>query len=167
MAAGLVACAPLACGELTGSTALPGGSRLAVVWRTLLFLPGGVDVEQQSAEAYVIALRSAFVAPVVAVVWATMADLTAYHERNGWIPALLAADPAGNERAPEAGCTSLQVGVEAVLDVQTLLHRGRAPLQRAPLRLAHAARRSWWCPTPVTSAPRRAPPSSPRSARSG
>lgn len=197
VAAGLVAFALLVYGELGESAPLPGGSRLAAVWRTLLFLPGGVDVEQRAVEAYVLALRLSLVVLVVAVVWAArargrgdggdrelvrdfarrhgtastapllalpdsqllaldggrawaavgvrsgtavclgapvaepgreeaaMADLTVYCERNGWTPALLAADPAGNERALAAGYTSLQIGVEAVLDVETFSTAGK------------------------------------------
>ena len=194
---GLVVFALLAYGEIGEGATLPAGSRAAVVWRTLLFLPGGVDVEQRAVEGYVLALRVAFVAVLAAVVWAARAgrsgqggdrelvrdfarrhgtastapllalpdnqlisldggrawaavgvragtavclgapvaepgresaaleELTTYCEAHGWTPALLAADPAANERARAAGYDSLQLGVEAVLDVETFSTAGK------------------------------------------
>ena len=56
---------------------------------------------------------------------AALEELTTYCERNGWTPALLAADSAQNDRAVAAGYASLRIGVEAVIDVAEFSTAGK------------------------------------------
>ncbi|MGB3829099.1 MAG: DUF2156 domain-containing protein [Ornithinimicrobium sp.] len=209
MAAGLVGFALVGYAEIDQLAPAPVGDRLAVIGRTLLFLPGGVDVERTLVEAYALALHIGSLLLVLAVLWAIrpgagrqMADrddirrfscrygttgtapllalpdnhlleldngrawaavgirgrtavslgapvsepgrelaaleeLTTYCEENGWTPALLALDIAQNEMAVAVGYTTLQIGVEAVLDVAEFSTAGK---RRSNIR--HSASRA-------------------------
>lgn len=68
-ATGLVVFALTANAELdalTGSS----GQRVRQILRTLVFAPGGIDVEQVAVEAYVISVRAGLVLVLIALVWA-------------------------------------------------------------------------------------------------
>lgn len=71
--AGLVAFALVAYTELDAMTGTTGG-RVSQILRTLVFAPGGIDVEQTAVEAYVIALRAGAVLVLIALVWALRRD---------------------------------------------------------------------------------------------
>lgn len=62
---------------------------------------------------------------------AAVEELTAYCEQSGWTPALLALDDTQKDRARAAGYASLQIGVEAMLDVATFSTAGK---RRANIR---------------------------------
>lgn len=197
LAAALLAFAVVGYAEIDQLAPAPLATRLAVIGRTMLFLPGGVDREQAAVEAYAAALRVGLIAVLAALIWSlrsrarstaggrddtrrfvcehgtastapllalpdntllslcsgdalaavgvsggtavclggpvavrgqerdALAEFTAYCERAGWTPALLAADSAQREVAVAAGYTSLQIGVEAVLDVSTFSTAGK------------------------------------------
>ena len=197
VAVGLLAFALVGYAEIGQLAPTPAGQRLAVIWRTLLFLPGGVDIEQALVESYVFALHVGSLLLVLALLWAVrpgapsqaadrddirtfarrhgttstapllalpdnqlleldegrawaavgirggtavslgapvaepgreqaaLDELTTYCEQNGWTPALLALGTAQNDLAVAAGYTSLQIGVEAVLDVAEFSTAGK------------------------------------------
>lgn len=72
-AAGLGAFALAAYGELDGLAGST-GSRLSTIARTLVFAPGGVDVEQAAVEAYVLGLHVGVLLVVALTVWALRRD---------------------------------------------------------------------------------------------
>lgn len=72
-AAGLMAFALTAYIELDALTGSTGG-RLSQILRTLVFAPGGIDVEQAAVAAYVIALRAGAVLLLIALLWALRRD---------------------------------------------------------------------------------------------
>lgn len=197
VAVGLVVFALVGYAEIDQLKPEPIGPRLAVIWRTLLFLPGGVDVEQTLVETYVFALHIGSLLLIVAILWAArprargraedrdgirafarrygttstapllalpdnqlleldrgrawaalgvrggtavalgapvatpgreqsaLTELTTYCEQAGWTPALLALDQAQNDVAIATGYTSIQIGVEAVLDVADFSTAGK------------------------------------------
>lgn len=197
MAVGLFAFAVVGYAEIDGLASAPLADQLAVIWRTLLFLPGGVNIEQTLVEAYELALHVGSVLLVLAVIWAlrsghhghpedrdgvrsfayhhgttgtapllalpdnqlleldsgrawaavgirggtavslgapvaeagresaALNDFTSHCEQNGWTPALLALDSAQNELAVAAGYATMQIGVEAVLDVAEFSTAGK------------------------------------------
>lgn len=209
MAVGLLAFALAGYAEIDALSPAPLNDRLAVIWRTLIFLPGGVDVEQTRVEAYVLALHIGSLLLVLAVIWAlrpgshgqaqdrdgirdfayhhgttgtapllalpdnqlleldegrawaavgirggtavslgapvaqagrekvALNELTTHCEQNGWIPALLALDSAQNDLAVAAGYATIQIGVEAVLDVSEFSTAGK---RRSNIR--HSASRA-------------------------
>lgn len=209
VAAGLVTFAVVGYTEIDQLQPEPLGTRVAVIWRTLLFLPGGIDVEQTLVETYVFALRSGLLLLLLVLLWAArspakghesgrdhirdfarrhgatstapllalpdnqlleldhgrawaavgvrggtavslgaplaepgreqsaLEEFTSYCEQAGWTPALLALDSAQNERAAAAGYASIQIGVEAVLDVAEFSTAGK---RRSNIR--HSASRA-------------------------
>ncbi len=70
MAVGLLAFALVGYAEIDQLAPAPLNDRLAVIWRTLLFLPGGVDIEQTLVETYVLALHIGSLLLVFALIWA-------------------------------------------------------------------------------------------------
>lgn len=94
-AAGLVSFALVAYTELDALTGSTGG-RISQILRTLVFAPGGIDVEQTAVEAYVIALRAGAVLVLIALVWALRRD-----RRD-----LLAGRDAARELAERCGRSS-------------------------------------------------------------
>lgn len=72
---GLAVFAGTAYAELDRPTGTTSSTRTAVL-RTLLFSPGGLDVEQRAVEAYVVGLRVGAALVLVAAVWALRRDRT-------------------------------------------------------------------------------------------
>lgn len=72
-AAGLAAFSVTAYTELD-ALATTTGSRVSTILRTLVFSPGGVDVEQRAVEAYVVGLRVGGALVLLALVWALRRD---------------------------------------------------------------------------------------------
>ncbi len=75
-ATGLVAFALIGYAEIDQLASTTTSSRVAVIWRTVLFLPGGIDVEQRRVEAYALALRVGFLVLVLTVLWALRPRVT-------------------------------------------------------------------------------------------
>ena len=156
-ATGLVAFALVAYAELDALTGSSGG-RVSQILRTLVFAPGGIDVEQTAVEAYVIALRAGAVLVLVALVWALRRDrrdllagreaareLAERYGRSSTAPLLALPD---NARLPLVGGQAL-AGLAVRNGVAISLGLPVAPdgqEQAALVELVHHCEQAGWTP---------------------